>query len=126
MAPVILILVIFVALAATMGLAVQPAASPSPAATSPLVTTPPVGSPATLGRFGAAQEQTYLSACESDSSAGSVPPSVAAAFCVCTLNQYEMLYPSYDAMQAAAGSGALDQKTRDDISQRCVRSVLGG
>lgn len=106
----------------------------APTPTPPLAATftPSLSAPgpgdtlAPLHKFAADQENGFIASCMSDPSSASVPQGVAQAFCVCTLNQYETMYPSYDALQAAQKSGALDENTRTQIANRCVSAILGG
>lgn len=125
------------ALAVGAGLAGRQAAAPSdrPLATAePTFVTPPsasgtpiaIPSPSTLGRFAQKDEATFIASCVADAPANSVPIAIAQAFCVCTLNAYETMYPSYESLTAALASGALTEPTRTQISNRCVQSILGG
>src|SRR5207248_7676811 len=117
--PAIVVVALFVALAATAGLASRPAA---PSATPPVATlsagavpSGPAETPGPLHLYAADQETTFLSSCVADLPPGNVPQPVAEAFCICTLNSYETMYPTYDALRAAQTSGALTDATRTQI-----------
>ncbi len=129
--------VLLALLAAGAGLAVRQSAAPSD---TPIATVEPtyivtpsssgtpiaVPSPTTLHRYADKDESAFIASCVADAPSASVPTPVAQAFCVCTLNAYETIYPTYDALNAAVTSGALTQQTRTQISDRCVQSLLGG
>ena len=51
---------------------------------------------------------------------------IAAAFCVCTVNKFEQLYPTYDEFQRATTSGALTDRMKTDISNACAVQIVGG
>ena len=51
---------------------------------------------------------------------------IAQAFCVCTVNKYEQLYPTYDDFQRASGSGAITDKVKTDVANQCARQIVGG
>lgn len=135
--PAVFATLLLATLAVGAGLAGQQAAAPSDAsrpAAEPTLVTPPsetgtpiaMPSPSTLGRFAQKDETAFIASCVADAPANTVPTAIAQAFCVCTLNAYETMYPSYDALSAALASGALTDGTRTQVSDRCVRSILGG
>lgn len=134
--PAVIVTLLLAALAAGAGLAGrQPAASsdtplataePTYVAPTAPGTPPALPSPTTLHKYAEKDENTYLASCVADAPASTVPVPIAQAFCVCTLNAYETIYPTYDAMNAALASGALSEQTRTEISSRCVQAILGG
>ena len=112
-----------------------PSASPTPAPNLPDlpgaslpalpdVTAPPSETP--MGRYPASAESGVVGACVSGIDPKTVPGPVAQAFCVCTLNKFEQLYPTYDEFQRATASGALTDKVKTDISNRCALQIVGG
>lgn len=109
-----------------------PSASPSPTPYVPIgalpsfpdITAPPTETPAR--RYPATSETTILSACVSGIDPKTVPGPIAEAFCVCTLNKFEQLYPTYDEFQRATSSGALTEQLKTDISNRCAQQIVGG
>lgn len=109
-----------------------PTASPSPAPDLPTgslpafpdVTAPPTETP--LGRYPASAESGVVGSCVSGIDPNTVPAPIAQAFCVCTLNTYEQLYPTYDEFQRATGSGAITDTVKTDISNRCAQQIVGG
>ena len=105
-----------------------PLATAEPTYVAPTASGTPVAapSPTTLHKYAEQDENAYLASCVADAPASTVPVPIAQAFCVCTLNAYETMYPTYDAMNAALASGALSEQTRTQISQRCVNAILGG
>lgn len=128
--PAIFVTVLLVALAVGLGAAQRPTASPTPAVAT-LFPTPPRASAAfpTLEpehKFAAADENTFIGSCIADLPSKDVPQPVAQAFCVCTLNAYEDMYPTYQSLNDALASGALTEQTRARISSRCVTAILGG
>ena len=109
-----------------------PSASPTPVPDLPAgslpappdVTAPPSESP--MGRYPAGAESGVVGACVSGIDPKTVPTPIAQAFCVCTLNKFEQLYPTYDEFQRATASGALTDKMRTDISNGCALQIVGG
>ena len=112
-----------------------PSASPTPAPSLPDlpgaslpalpdVTAPPSETP--LGRYPVSAESGVVGACVSGIDPKTVPGPIAQAFCVCTLNKFEQLYPTYDEFQRATASGALTDKVKTDISNRCALQIVGG
>jgi hypothetical protein len=134
--PVVIATVLLAALAAGAGLAGRQSAAPSdsplttaeptfvvPTASGTLV---PAPSPTTLHQYAEKDENAFITSCVADAPANTVPVPIAQAFCVCTLNAYETMYPTYDEVNAALASGALTEQTRTQISSRCVQAILGG
>lgn len=125
-----IVLVIVVMLVAIVGLAASaPAPRPSPSLdvaldVPPTGTARPAATP--LGRYPISGEATVVGNCVSGIDPNTVPAVIAQAFCVCTLNQYEQLYPAYDDFQRAAASGAISEQIKSEISNRCARAVVGG
>ena len=109
-----------------------PSASPTPVPNVPpasLPALPDVTAPASetpLGRYPASAESGVVGACVSGIDPKTVPAPIAQAFCVCTLNKFEQLYPTYDEFQRATASGALSDKVKTDISNRCALQIVGG
>ena len=106
-----------------------PAAAPSPGPEESLPpfaapTAPPSETP--LGRYPASAEAGVVNACVSGIDPSTVPGPIAQAFCVCTLNKYEQLYPTYDEFQRAQTSGAINAQLTTDISNRCAQQIVGG
>ena len=121
-------LVIVAMVVGLIGLTAAPAARPLPspelALTPPPGTARPTETP--LGRYPASGESTIVGNCLSGIDPQAVPQPVAQAFCVCTLNRYERLYPTYDEFQRAAAAGAISERTKTDISNACVQAIVGG
>ena len=109
-----------------------PAAPPSPTPDLPIgslpafpnLTAPPTETP--LGRYPASAESGVVDACVSGIDPNTVPAPIAQAFCVCTLNKYEQLYPTYDEFQRASGSGAITDQIKTEIANRCAVQIVGG
>jgi hypothetical protein len=106
-----------------------PAASPSPAPVESFPafvapTAPPTETP--FGRYPATAEAGVVTSCVSGIDPSTVPGPIAQAFCVCTLNKYEQLYPTYDEFQRAQTSGAITKQVTTDISNRCAQQIVGG
>ena len=106
-----------------------PAARPSP--TPDLISIgqrepsgPPLPTP--FGRYPAPAEATIVGSCISGIDPKTVPAPIAQAFCVCTLNGFEQLYPTYDQFQVAIASGTITDTLRTQISNRCVQALVGG
>lgn len=123
---VVIALLLVGTLATTLAI---PAATPSPAPTDslpafPNVTAPPTETP--LGRYPATAEAGVVTSCVSGIDPNTVPGPIADAFCVCTLNKYELLYPTYDEFQRAQTSGAITKQIATDISNRCAQQIVGG
>lgn len=85
---------------------------------------PPVPTP--FGRYPASAEATIVGSCVSGIDPNTVPAPIAQAFCVCTLNGFEQLYPAYDQFQQAIASGTITDALRTQISNRCVQALVGG
>ena len=101
--------------------------SPTPDVISigrPDLTAPPAPTP--LGRYPAGAEATVVGSCVSGIDPKTVPSQIAQAFCVCTLNAFEQLYPTYDQFQQAVASGTITDALRTQISNRCVQAIVGG
>jgi hypothetical protein len=101
--------------------------SPPPAVTLPVfpnVTAPPTRTPS--GRYPAGAEAAIVGSCVSGIDSKTVPAQIAQAFCVCTLNKYEQLYPTYDDFQRATASGAITEAVTTEISNRCAVEIVGG
>ena len=109
-----------------------PTASPAPVPDLPLGSYPvvPNGTPrpteTPMGRYPRTGEATVVGSCVSGIDPNTVPQPIAQAFCVCILNAYETLYPSYDGFQQASSSGTITEKMKADISNRCVQQIVGG
>lgn len=104
---------------------VAPAATPDPIPVSrPGATAVPAPTPS--GRYPATAEATIVGSCVNGIDPQTVPPQIAQAFCVCTLNAFEQLYPAYDQFQQAIAAGAITDQQRTQISTRCVQSIVGG
>lgn len=107
-----------------------PASAPPPGPSAPDLpaftggTAPPAETPS--GRYPAAAESSLVSSCVAGIDPNTVPGPIAQAFCVCTVNRYEQLYPSYDEFQRASGSGAISDKVKTDVANQCARRILGG
>ena len=106
-----------------------PASLPSPtpdviSVGRPDVTAVPAPTP--LGRYPASAEATVVGSCVSGIDPKTVPSQIAQSFCVCTLNAFEQLYPTYDQFQQAVASGAITDALRTQISNRCVQVIVGG
>jgi hypothetical protein len=93
-------------------------------AQQPGATLPPLPTP--FGRYPATAEATIVGSCVSGLDPNVVPDLVAQAFCVCTLNAYEQLYPTYDRFQQGISSGAITDELRTQIANRCAQAVVGG
>ena len=85
---------------------------------------PPLPTP--YGRYPASAEATIVGSCISGIDPNTVPAPIAQAFCVCTLNGFEQLYPIYDQFQQAIASGTITDALRTQISNRCVQALVGG
>ena len=125
---VVIVLLLVGTVATTLAL---PASAPSPAPTDrlpalpgPNVTAPPTETP--LGRYPPTAEAGVVTSCVSGIDPATVPGPIAQAFCVCTLNKYEQLYPTYDQFQRAQTSGAITPQITTDISNRCAQQIVGG
>lgn len=107
-------------------------ARPTPSPDLPFASFPaePSGSPRALptplGRYPQSAEATVVGNCVAGIDPATVPGPIAQAFCVCVLNAYEQLYPTYDGFQQATASGAITDRVKTDISNGCVRSIVGG
>jgi len=129
--PIIFVVVLLLVGTVATTLAI-PTASPSPTPYVPIgalpsfpdITAPPTETPS--ARYPATAEATILGACVSGIDPKTVPGPIAQAFCVCTLNRFEQLYPTYDQFQQATGSGAITDQMKTDISNRCAQQIVGG
>jgi hypothetical protein len=129
----LIILIIAFLLVGTLATTLSiPTASPSPTPDLPTsslpaladVTAPPTQTP--LGRYPASAESGLIGSCVSGIDPNTVPGPIAAAFCVCTVNKFEQLYPTYDEFQRATTSGALTDQIKTDISNACAVQIVGG
>ena len=127
--PIIFVIVVLLVgtLATTLAVPATPSPSPLPAESLPAVadTTPPP-TEAPLGRYPAAAETGLITACVSGIDPNTVPGPIAQAFCVCTVNRYEQLYPAFEEFQRASGSGAITDKVKTDVANQCARQIVGG
>jgi hypothetical protein len=129
--PIVIVIALLLAgtLATTLSI---PSASPAPTPDLPTgslpplvdVTAPPTETP--LGRYPASAESGLVGSCVSGIDPNTVPGPIAAAFCVCTVNKFERLYPTYDEFQRATASGALTDQQKTDISNACAVQIVGG
>jgi hypothetical protein len=130
-APIVVAIVLLLIGTVATTLAI-PASSPSPIPTNPSgglplfpdATAPPAATP--FGRYPSGAESGIVASCVSGIDPSTVPAPIAQAFCVCTLNKLEQLYPTYDEFQRATASGAITDKLRTDISNRCAIQIVGG
>lgn len=129
--PIVIVIVLLLVglIGSTMA---APAARPSPDIPTPVPgqlaaqTAPPAPLPTPLGRYPATSEATVVASCLSGIDPNTVPRPIGQAFCVCTLNAFEQLYPTYSAFQQAVASGAITDELRTQISNRCTQALLGG
>jgi len=129
--PIVLVIALLLVGTVATTLAI-PATSPSPTPTNPNggpplvpdVTAPPVETP--FGRYPSGAETGIVASCVSGIDPSTVPAPIAQAFCVCTLNKFEQLYPTYDEFQRATAAGTITDKVRTDISNRCAIQIVGG
>jgi hypothetical protein len=129
--PIIFVIALLLAGTIATTLAV-PAASPPPTPDLPAgslpvfpgVTAPPTETP--FGRYPASAESGLVGACVSGIDPNTVPGPIAQAFCVCTVNKYEQLYPTYEEFQRASTSGAITGQMKTDVSNACARQIVGG
>lgn len=104
-----------------------PAAAPSPDIAVPGVpsaTSRPAPTP--LGRYPRTAETSIVGSCVSGIDAKTVPPPIAQAFCVCVLNAYEQVWPSYADFDRASTAGTISEDLKTQISNRCVQAIVGG
>ncbi len=110
--------------------AAPPLATPSPAPDPISIGRPdtatPVPLPTPFGRYPINAEATIVGSCVNGIDTKTVPPQIAQAFCVCTLNSFEQLYPTYDEFQSAIAAGTITDQLRTQISTRCTQALLGG
>ena len=105
--------------------AARPSATPEVSSIGrPDVTAPPAPTP--LGRYPVSAEATVVGSCVNGIDPQTVPTGIAQAFCICTLNAFEQLYPTYDQFQQAIASGTITDQLRTQISNRCVQALVGG
>ncbi|HEY8806359.1 MAG TPA: hypothetical protein VIN70_02080 [Candidatus Limnocylindria bacterium] len=127
--PIIFVIVVLLVGTLATTLALPAASSPSPLPVGsqtafPDPTAPPMQTP--LGRYPATAETGLITACVSGIDPNTVPGPIAQAFCVCTVNAYEQLYPAYEEFQRASGSGAITDKVKTDVANQCARQIVGG
>jgi hypothetical protein len=127
--PIIFVIVVLLVGTLATTLALPAASSPSPLPVGsqtafPDPTAPPTQMP--LGRYPATAEAGLITACVSGIDPNTVPGPIAQAFCVCTVNTYEQLYPAYEEFQRASGSGAITDKVKTDVANQCARQIVGG
>ncbi|MEP7003357.1 MAG: hypothetical protein ABI888_02355 [Chloroflexota bacterium] len=107
-----------------------PRASPSPTPDAISIvqanTNTPVPLPTPFGRYPTNAEATIVGSCVNGIDTKTVPPQIAQMFCVCTLNSFEQLYPTYDQFQSAIATGTITDQLRTQISTRCTQALLGG
>jgi hypothetical protein len=106
-----------------------PVARPSPTPDPISIGQPdatPVPLPTPFGRYPPSAEATIVGSCISGIDPKTVPTQIAQAFCVCTLNSFEQLYPTYDQFQSAIAAGTITDQLRTQISTRCTQALLGG
>ncbi|HEV2249565.1 MAG TPA: hypothetical protein VGT60_03555 [Candidatus Limnocylindria bacterium] len=128
---VVIVLLLVGTLATTLAF---PAASPPPPPSSDLpggalpslpdITAPPTETP--FGRYPPTAESGLIGSCVSGIDPNTVPGPIAQAFCVCTVNRYEQLYPTYDEFQRASGSGAINDTVKTAVANQCARQIVGG
>jgi hypothetical protein len=82
--------------------------------------------PTPFGRYPTSAEAAVVGSCVNGIDPRTVPPDIAQSFCVCTLNSFEQLYPTYDQFQSAIASGTITDQLRTQISTRCTQALLGG
>ena len=126
--PIVFVIVLLLIGTVATTLAI-PTASPTPFPAGSLPVLPDLTAPPTqtpLGRYPTSTESTIVGACVSGIDPNTVPAPIAQAFCVCTLNRYEQLFPTYDEFQRATGSGAITDALKTDISNRCAQQIVGG
>jgi len=129
--PIVLIIAFLLVgtLATTLSI---PPASPSPTPGLPVGSLPPFsdGTPPPTqtpsGRYPPDAEASLVNTCVSGIDPNTVPGPIAAAFCVCTLNRFEQMYPTYDEFQHATTSGAFTDQMKTDISNACAVQIVGG
>lgn len=122
----VIVLVLVGTIATTLAL---PSAAPSPSPRSPSGSQPDITAAPTetpLGRYPASAESGLISSCVAGIDPNTVPGPIAQAFCVCTVNRYEQLYPTYETFERASGSGAISDKVKTDIANQCARQIVGG
>lgn len=108
-------------------LTAPPAARPSPDLALPVASTGiPRPTQTPLGRYPRTAEATIVGSCVSGIDKNTVPAPIAQAFCVCVLNGYEQVWPSYDDFQQASSEGAISEDLKTRISNRCVQAIVGG
>lgn len=124
----VIVLLLVGTVATTLAL---PASSPTPVPfptgslpAFPDITAPPTETP--FGRYPASAEIGLITSCVSGIDPNTVPRPIAQAFCVCTVNKYEQLYPTFDEFQRASGSGAITDRMKTDVANQCARQIVGG
>jgi hypothetical protein len=126
--PIVFVIVLLLIGTVATTLAI-PGASPTPLPAGSLPVPPDLTAPPTqtpLGRYPTSTESTIVGACVLGIDPNTVPAPIAQAFCVCTLNRYEQLFPTYDEFQRATGSGAVTDALKTDISNGCAQQIVGG
>lgn len=125
-----IVLVIAAMLVGLIGLTATPARPAAPLPSPDRTVTLPPGTPrpteTPLGRYPPNGEATIVGNCVAGIDPQTVPQPITQAFCICTLNRYERLYPTYDEFQRAAAAGAISERTKTDISNACVQAIVGG
>ena len=105
--------------------AARPAATPEVSSIGRSdATAPPLPTP--FGRYPVSAEATVVGSCVNGIDPQTVPPAIAQAFCICTLNAFEQLYPTYEQFQQAIASGTITDQLRTQISNRCAQAIVGG
>ena len=128
--PIPIVIVVALLLVGLIGsMFTAPVARPSPTPDVISIGQPdatPVPLPTPFGRYPQSAEATIVGSCVNGIDPTTVPAQIAQAFCVCTLNSFEQLYPTYDRFQAAVSAGAITDQLRTQISTRCTQALIGG
>lgn len=82
--------------------------------------------PTPLGRYPRTAEASIVGSCVAGIDRNTVPPPIAQAFCVCVLNGYEQVWPSYEDFAQATTAGTISEDRKTQISNRCVQAIVGG
>ena len=109
-----------------------PASTPAPSPDVPTgslpalpdITAPPTETP--FGRYPPTAESGLIGACAAGIDPNTVPAPIAQAFCVCTVNKYEQLYPTYQEFQSASAAGAITDAVKTDVANQCALRIAGG
>lgn len=127
-----IVIVVVLLLVGLIGSTFTPSAAPPPSSAVPTfapvqaAAQTPLPAPTPLGRYPASSETAIVGACVSGIDPNTVPTPIGQAFCICTLNTYEQLYPTYDAFQQAIAAGTLTGALKTQVSDRCTQAVVGG